>query len=61
MTDPDDLDGCDLDFDDPATNTPDADAVALVLFAGVDWTNHTAVHLQRRALIEWDQATRGQR
>jgi hypothetical protein len=57
---PDDLDGCDLAFDDPTTNTADEDADALVMFAGVDWTDGLAVHEQRRALIEWDLATRGE-
>ncbi len=30
------LDGCELDFDDPATNTDDEAVAALVLFADID-------------------------
>jgi hypothetical protein len=53
VTDPDDLDGCELEFDDPAIVTPDADADALVMFAGVQWDDPAAVEEQRIKLIEW--------
>lgn len=52
---PDDLDGCDLAFDDPTTNTDDVDVDALVLFAGVQWDDPAAVEAHRRALIELDR------
>lgn len=56
---PDDLDGCELDFTDPAHLTEDDDqALALVLFADI-WDDPLAVAVRRIRLIEWDAATRG--
>lgn len=45
------LDGCDLAFDDPATNTDDDAIAALVLFADVDFTDPEAVYERR---MEWE-------
>lgn len=53
MQDADNLDGCDLEFDDPETNTSDSDSDALVMFAGIQWDDPAAVEAQRVALIEW--------
>lgn len=59
MSDHDDLDGCDLSFDDPNTNTQDGEQVdALAMFADV-WDDPDAVEERRRQLVEWDAATRG--
>lgn len=55
----DELDGCDLDFDDPASNTTDGDVDALVMFAGVQFDDPTAVEEQRRRLAAWGEAVRG--
>ena len=58
MPEPDDLDGCDLDFDDASKNTRDGDEVdALVMFADC-WDDEAAVEARRAELIEWDEATR---
>jgi len=60
MTDigPDDLDGCELDFDDASKNTRDGDEIdALVMFADV-FDDPAAVEARRRELVEWDEATR---
>ena len=52
MTDDAHLDGCDLDFDDRATNTDDADIDALALFADVDFTDPAAVERRRSEWME---------
>lgn len=52
MTELDDLDGCDLNFDDDQTITQDFDLDALVMFADV-WDDPAAVEARRRELIEW--------
>jgi hypothetical protein len=41
------LDGCELDFDDPEMNCPDADIDALVLFADVDFLDKKAVEARK--------------
>ena len=46
------LDGCELDFDDPETNTADDEITAIVLFADVDFTDPDAV-AERAA--EWQE------
>ena len=46
--DDDFLDGCDLEFDDPETNTPDEDIDALVLFADVDFLDEAAVERRKQ-------------
>ncbi len=61
MPDDDDLDGCDLAFDDPTTNTSDEEADALVMFAGTQWDDPAAVEAQQRALNDWAAAIRGDR
>lgn len=45
------LDGCELDFDDPTTNTGDDQVAALVLFADIDFTDPAAVDARRS---EWE-------
>lgn len=49
MTELDDdfLDGCDIEFDDPAMNCPDEDLDALVLFADVDFLDSEAVEARK--------------
>lgn len=52
MSDPDDLDGCELPFDDQTSNTADGEQVdALVMFADV-WDDPDAVERRRVELIE---------
>lgn len=50
--DDDQLDGCALEFDDPATNTSDDDIAALVLFADVEFDDPPAVEARRREWLE---------
>ncbi len=45
------LDGCDVDLDDPATNTRDGAIDALVLFADVDFTDPDAIAARE---AEWE-------
>jgi hypothetical protein len=47
----DHLDGCELDFDDPETNTADDQVAALVLFADIDFTDPAAVTARK---AEWE-------
>jgi hypothetical protein len=55
----DDLDGCDLDFTDPAQLTQDGEqTLALVMFADC-WDSDEAVEERRVELIEWAAAMRG--
>jgi hypothetical protein len=57
MDTPGDLDGCELDFADPAHVTDDGDQVdALVMFADC-WDDPAAVERRRAELIEWSAAT----
>lgn len=53
MSDPSepDLDGCEVEFDNPEWNTGDDQVAALVLYADVDFTDPDAV-AQRQA--EWE-------
>jgi hypothetical protein len=56
MSDPDDLDGCSLPFDDVAHNTDDGEQLdALVMFADV-WDDAEAVERRRVELVEWNAA-----
>ena len=57
VTPPDDgsLDGCDVDLDDPATNTSDDQIAALVLYADVDFTDPDVV---ARRQAEWNELLR---
>lgn len=50
MSDEAHLDGCELDFDDPETNTEDADIDALVMFADIDFTDRAVVEARK---AEW--------
>lgn len=51
------VDGCDVDMDDPAHVTADGEQVdALLMFADVDWTDPAAVAARRRALLQLDAA-----
>ncbi|HEV2928872.1 MAG TPA: hypothetical protein VGW74_09275 [Propionibacteriaceae bacterium] len=60
LGEPDDLDGCDIEFNDPVTNTEDGEQVtALVLYADVDWYDEDAVEARRVELTEWAAALRG--
>jgi len=43
VDEPDNLDGCILNFDDPEKNTSDDEIDALVLFADVDFEDPVAV------------------
>ena len=45
--DDDFLDGCELEFDDPETNTPDEDIDALVLFADVDFLDEATIEARK--------------
>ncbi len=45
------LDGCDIDFDDPATNTRDGAIDALALFADIDFTDPEAIAYR---MAEWE-------
>lgn len=54
--DDDDLDGCELAFDDPNMNTDDGEQIdALVMFADV-WGDPDAVERRRVELTEWSAA-----
>lgn len=53
MDDPDaPADGCDIDLDDPATNTADDDLTALALFADIDFTDPQTVVQREREWME---------
>ena len=52
VEDDDFLDGCDLEFDDPETNTEDGDIDALTLFADVQFDDPDEV-AKRKA--EWEE------
>ena len=60
MSDPSesDLDGCEIDFDNPQWNTPEGDVDALVMFADC-WDDPDAVEQRRAELTEWNEATGG--
>jgi hypothetical protein len=58
MPDPTNLDGCVVEFDNPAWNTPDGDVDALVMFADV-FDNPDAVERRRAELVEWSEANDG--
>lgn len=58
IPEPDDLDGCEIQFDNPAWNTPEGDVDALVMFADC-WDNPDAVEQRRADLIDWSEATGG--
>lgn len=50
---PDDLDGCDLDFTEPDQVTEDGEqTAALVMFADVDWTDPEAVERRKQELLD---------
>lgn len=51
MTEDDDLDGCELPFDDPEVNTGDDQVDVLVMFADV-WDDPEAVEERRSDLVE---------
>lgn len=51
--DPDDLDGCDLDFTSPNEVTEDGEQTdALVMFADVDWLDPEAVERRKQELLD---------
>lgn len=56
-SEPEDLDGCEVEFDNPEWNTGDGDVDALVMFADC-WDDPDAVERRRAELAEWNEATR---
>jgi hypothetical protein len=58
MPDPTNLDGCEVDFDNPESNTSDGDVDALVMFADV-FDDPDAVEQRRAELVEWNEANDG--
>lgn len=49
------LDGCEMEFDDPSMNTRDDQLDALVMFADC-WDDDKAVEARRVELVEWATA-----